>query len=71
MCLESVLLWHPALPALPSRFKTFTAKVNPEVAAELLVSGTIDEWTEQTWKQVGEQKGGEWDYGPLMGPGCD
>lgn len=59
MCLESVLLRHPALPALPSRFKTFTAKVNPEVAAELLVSGTIDEWTEQTWKQVGEQKGGE------------
>lgn len=33
------------------------------MAAKPLVSDTIDEWTEETWKHVGDQEGAEEDVG--------
>lgn len=41
------------------------------MAPELLVSDTVDEWTEQTRKHVGEQEGGEEDLGAVWRPGGD
>lgn len=45
--------------------------MQPNVAAELLVSDAVDERTEQTWKHVGEQEGGVVDVGPFLGPNGD
>ncbi len=58
---------HPLL----CRVAAFTAEVQPDVAAELLVSDTVDERTEQTWKHIGKQEGGEEDLGAVTGPSGD
>lgn len=40
----------------------------PDVSAEFLVSETVDERTEQTWKHICKQEGGEEDRAAIMGP---
>lgn len=36
-------------------------KEEPDLVPELCVSDTVDEWTEQTWKNIGEQEGNKQD----------
>lgn len=49
------------------RVVAFTAEVQPDVAAELLVSDAVDERTEQTWKHPGNQEAAEEDLGTVLG----
>lgn len=56
---------------LVDRTTAWAVNEEPDLVPELRVPDSVDKWTEQTWKNVGEHKGNEEDVGPASGPHCD
>lgn len=61
----------PSFHPLSYRVAAFTAEVQPDMAAELLVSDVVDERAEQTRKHIGKQEAAEEDLGAFLGPSGD